>query len=517
MIKTPLLSIVIATRNDQYQKNLLQRLKFILNYFIYSLEKINAVNKVECIIVDWGSKEPLSNYFYKEISKCSAIKFINVPKSETKKGKIDFDWSKGLDLGLNNSSGEHIMVTGYDQFFPVSVFNNLLNLLERPELYGITGNEYKLVPRKFLDDNFFIYDDNMKKIDLYFQKLSHTKLPLSPDFQMNDGSGSGGLILKKKQWLKIGGIKDSNKHNRGQDHVIFHESSEICSHIDTATFGTFLLKLPRTEFDNREKKLKKIKNPLDFLKFDKDQSKINYKNIEIINSLNFPKKRLDIKLEASFVKEDYFTFKEIIKCIIECSIFTVFSKISLKSQDIKFILEIITVIKNKKIKNIIFDESQSLRFMSYIAKCFSDISIFVILDTKKNNIPLDILKLRNSFALRNSKHNHIGHLKVISFDKFDFESLNKIQDCCIIQDFSFENKELPFLIHEISFVKINANRKLKNKTKTVIYDVESKLGFNKSNLKSKMLDTTINLTIHSVKVFFKLKRILGNIKRFLKG
>ena len=80
MTKSPVLSIVTTNKNDLYHENQLQRTKFILNYFIYSLKKMDAVNKVEYLIVDWGSNEPLSNYFSKEISMCPAIKFINVPK-----------------------------------------------------------------------------------------------------------------------------------------------------------------------------------------------------------------------------------------------------------------------------------------------------------------------------------------------------------------------------------------------------------------------------------------------------
>ena len=330
---------------------------------------MNALNKVEYIIVDWGSKEPLSNYFYDEISKCSAIKFINIPEKETKKSKLNFDHSKASDIGINSSLGEHVMLTGSDQFFPLSVFNNMLNILEKPETFGISGDEYKLVPRKFLQDDFFIYDENMEKVDQYFQKLSHSMLPLAPDFQMNDGSGAGGTILKKKQWSQIGGIKDTEQHNRGQDLVIFHETSEICSHIDTATFGFFLLKLPRSESGFRQTHIKKLKNPLNYLKFDKDESLINSKNIEIVSSLNLPQKKLNIEEQLSLKKEQDLTIKEIIKTTIECSIFTVFSKINLKSQDIFFILNMKSIIETNKLIAIAFQVVDN-------SSAVPDISIF---------------------------------------------------------------------------------------------------------------------------------------------
>ena len=512
MTKTPLLSIVTINKNDEYQKNQIKRTKFILNYFIYSLKKMNALNKVEYIIVDWGSKEPLSNYFYDEISKCSAIKFINIPEKETKKSKLNFDHSKASDIGINSSSGEHVMLTGSDQFFPLSVFNNMLNILEKPETFGISGDEYKLVPRKFLQDDFFIYDENMEKVDQYFQKLSHSMLPLAPDFQMNDGSGAGGTILKKKQWSQIGGIKDTEQHNRGQDLVIFHETSEICSHIDTATFGFFLLKLPRSESGFRQTHIKKLKNPLNYLKFDKDESLINSKNIEIVSSLNLPKKKLNIEEQLSLKKEQDLTIKEIIKTTIECSIFTVFSKINLKSQDIFFILNMKSIIETNKLKNVILDEAQSLRFISYLSSYFPDMTFFIITESKKYT-PLELLKLRNAFVCRTKIHRHYGYVKLLNFDHYDFESIKKYQNCCIIQDFSSNTNKLPFFKKIISSIKISAIRKLNDNSKTISYDIEKEFSFEQKKSKLLRSSIAINFLIHSLVVFFKIKRIFGNIRR----
>ena len=113
-------------------------------------------------------------------------------------------------------------------------------------------------------------------------------------------------------------------------------------------------------------------------------------------------------------------------------------------------------------------------------------------------------------------HCHYGHITISSLNNFHLESLKKSNNYCIIQDFSFENIELPFLKNEIGFAKINATRTLKNKIKTVTYNIEGEFSLNKSNLKLPAFDAAINFIIYSVKVFFKIKRILGNIKRFLK-
>ena len=51
-----------------------------------------------------------------------------------------------------------MLISGSDVFFPLTVFNNVINILEKPEIYGLKGNEYKLIPRKFLEDEFLIYE-----------------------------------------------------------------------------------------------------------------------------------------------------------------------------------------------------------------------------------------------------------------------------------------------------------------------------------------------------------------------
>ena len=518
MIKNPLLSIITTNKNDNYRENTLQRLKFILNYLIYSLKKIDAEEKVEYIIVDWGSDEPLSNYFHNEISNCQSIKFINISKEEAKKYKLNFDTTKALNVGIDHCLGEHLMFTSSDQFFPLSVLANFLNLIERPHLYGLKGDEYKLIPRKYLKDDFIIYEKNMEIVDLYLRNLNHSEMQVD-EFTFHDGSGAGGNLLKKNQIIKIGGIKDSDFHNHGHDNVLFHEISNYCSHIDTATFGSFLLKLPITKSGFRIKKKKekaKIHNSLDYLEFKKKVKSINSSNIEIINYLNLPnKKRFDIKIDTSSETVNHFAFKETIRSIIECSIFTVFSEISLKSKDIHFILQLKKIIKKNKIKNIFFDEAQSLRFISCLANTFQDISFFIILDSKKHS-QLDILKLRNSFASRLKFLNHYGYMRVINFNQLDIKSLNFYENYCIIEESTSKINKLSIFKKEVNTKKINTVRRTKIGSKISSYIIEDGKSYIEKNSSSFHFDILVTILIYIIKLFYKVKRFFGNIKRRLK-
>lgn len=505
MIKDPLLSILTTNRNDLYHDNQLLRTKFILNYFAYSVKKMDATKKIEYVIVDWGSTEPLSNFFKEEISSCPAIKFINIPRKETKKYELTFDYSKAINIGIENCLGEHIMLTGSDAFFPLSVFNNLINLLEKPENYGLKGDEYKLVPRKFLKDDFFIYENNIELVDQYFQSLNHSAMPF-PDFPLNGGGGAGGNLLKKSQWLKIGGMKDTKFHNRGQDMVNLHETSKFCSHIDIATFGSFLFKLPRTEKGFRKKQVIN-KNELDFISFEKSENTINPKNIEIISNLNIPKKTKKIIHQSSFKINDVFSFKEKIDAIIDCGSLSDYLGVKLSVQDINFILKMKNAIKENKLKTIIFDEKQANRFMIFLAKRIPDLKFIVFTNAKKK--PIDTLKYRALLTriINKKKPRHFSNIKVINFNEQVLKTLEIPENVCIIEDELGENLQL--LKNQFTQAKIKTLR-------TVVDNKIHKIKYNCNNKELfKFNDYNFNKSYYLIKFFIYMSKSMRKIKRAL--
>jgi hypothetical protein len=510
MTSKPLLSIVTVNRNDNYHKNLVQRTKFILNYFIYSLKKMNAFNKVEYIIVDWGSQEPFSNFFYKELSSCPSIKFINVPKEETVKNEIDFDTSKAINLGINNCSGEHVMLGGADQFFPISVFNNLINVLEKPEMYGIKGDEYKIVPRKFLDDDFFIYESNMEKVDIYFQRLKQS-MNTFKSYPMNCGGGAGGNLIKKKDLLKIGGIKDTKPYNDGQDIILINDISNFTTHIDTATFGCYLLKLPRSKYGDRKKERDISANTQHLWEFGKYENLMNLDNIEIIDFSNPPKKKLFLDSKVPSTYKEPISCGEVIKTISDCTFFLNYFKFSLDSSDIEFILNIKRAVKTNHIKHIIFDEKQAKRFIFYFAKNFPDNTFLILLDPKKYN-SLDTVKFRTIITASLKSSRHYGHIEVTNSEKSIYKIIDKSTRLCVIQDLCSQEQDQMNFIHEIDLNLINAIRLLGKYANDKGYKIINKFTL-KDNYEQKIKFNKIsNFFIFFLIFLIKFKKKLSKLK-----
>ena len=516
MTEKCLISVISTNKNDNYHSNQLLRTKFILNYFLYSIRKINAVGKIEYILVDWGSEKSFSNFFHEEISDCQSIKFINIPKEETDKCKLSFDTSKALNIGINNSVGEFVILTSPDQFFTTPILNNLLNFLTHPKSYGLTGDEYKLVPRKILKNDFFIYQSSFDDVETHLMNLHHSSLPF-PKVPLNGGGGAGGNLIKKKILMEIGGIKDTQKYNLGQDLVILQETSNNYSHLDTETFGIYLLKLPRSILGDRRFQLQSIKNPLNYLKFSRNEKIINNDNIEIINNSNPPKTKLFIEEIFSEKRNNYIGMFEIIRNIIDCTYISNFFHTYLTNEDIKFIIKIKALIEDKKILNIIFDKTQAIRFIICLARKFPSTQFLVFLDSKENN-PLDVLKFRNSIVnfILHKNFDFYGNIRILIFNKNSLNMVNKFHKNCIIQEKpsnSFSNFRDEIKLYEISTLRnsISNNKKIEYE---IVNSISATVSYNKF-FTSRLF---VNFIIFTYTNYRKYRIFLGEIKKkIIKG
>ena len=85
----PILSIVMPARNDNYMGNSNWRLENALNFSAIELDKLNKLEDVEVIIVDWGSKVPLHTVLALNEKADSIARFILVSDSVINTIKID--------------------------------------------------------------------------------------------------------------------------------------------------------------------------------------------------------------------------------------------------------------------------------------------------------------------------------------------------------------------------------------------------------------------------------------------
>ena len=79
-MKKNLLSLAINGRNDQYNPYFLQRLKYQIEYTIYTQNKLSLNNFIRFTICDWGSEYPLSKALKLSKNYSKYIDFIKIDK-----------------------------------------------------------------------------------------------------------------------------------------------------------------------------------------------------------------------------------------------------------------------------------------------------------------------------------------------------------------------------------------------------------------------------------------------------
>ena len=183
----------------------------------------------------------------------------------------------------------------------------------------------------------------------------------------------------------------------------------------------------------------------------------------------------------------------------------------MKSQDIQFILKIKIIIKTNELKNIIIDEKQAIRFITYLAKSIPDLKFIILMDPKKNS-SLDILKFRTAitYHINDQKSGYYGHIKVVNFEQDSLKLINDLKKLCIIQDFSEDN--LTYFKNEFSSSKINAIRVFINNSKTVNYDIKGNFIFSQKNQNLLLSDSFLNFLIYTLKTLSIVRKYLGILK-----
>ena len=106
-------------------------------------------------------------------------------------------------------------------------------------------------------------------------------------------------------------------------------------------------------------------------------------------------------------------------------------------------------------------------------------------------------------------------MKVINFNQFNFKSLNTYDNYCTIEELTSQINNLPNLNKDANSNKINTYRKVEKKSKFFSYIIERNGKLEEKNFNTFHLDIFINSLIYIFKLFLKMRRFLGDIKRSL--
>ena len=133
-MKLSTISIILHGRDDEYVENFVEMLAFSINFLSKGIISQNIENRVEIVLVDWGS---VVSFIPKIFNSIQLNKDINlsgyyVDNKTAKKhdGNNSYHVTKPLNFGMRQASGDFLLVISGNDIIPEQHLSQLLLLLD---------------------------------------------------------------------------------------------------------------------------------------------------------------------------------------------------------------------------------------------------------------------------------------------------------------------------------------------------------------------------------------------------
>ena len=93
-----ILSIILCSKNDSYMGNTKWRLETSINLTLLNAKESNWLEKIEILVCDWGSEEPLQKVLSLVPEAENTVKFLNVPPEVAKTEQKDSKFAEVIAL-----------------------------------------------------------------------------------------------------------------------------------------------------------------------------------------------------------------------------------------------------------------------------------------------------------------------------------------------------------------------------------------------------------------------------------
>ena len=265
------ITIVIPVKDDEYYDNFVKILNFNLDYILKKIFELDLQNVFKILLIDYGSKKPISNYIYinpkfkKNIKSLYLNHKIFFKINQDKKERMNV--SIAHNLGLINTKTEYCFLSHADQLYSKTFFLNLNAFINNKFINNEkTNNAILYIPRKFLDQKIFSTFPNEEAIDHYFENLNFVVQKWKND-QYYYGGGHSGWFGRTENFKKCNGMKEdliiSEKIGIiASDAESFARFSQKYQFYDSSNFGIFSFRFPYNFSPNRNKYLLKRLDPL---------------------------------------------------------------------------------------------------------------------------------------------------------------------------------------------------------------------------------------------------------------
>ena len=158
-------TIIYPAKNDNYNKFFLNRLNYVIEHTCDLINQLELNNFFELNIVDWGSKNKISEKLIISPQNKDLISFYEVSEEialkETKKKYGFFSQPKVINVALRRIKSDYLIFTSHDLIFSKLSLLNLYNYLN-----------YKIINKNLVDNAFVNVQRYFLPADLMFRTPS---------------------------------------------------------------------------------------------------------------------------------------------------------------------------------------------------------------------------------------------------------------------------------------------------------------------------------------------------------
>ena len=210
--KSPALSIILCSRNDQYMGNSRWRLETALNYVAQNVQKLGREADVEVLVVDWGSEIPLREVLQLSPAAAQLVSFLLIPPEIARELQRDSPFSQvhALNAAARRVTGQYIGRIDQDTLVGERFLRTFFEMHDGAIQPGIPLESVLLfsmrrhIPYRLADrcPSFWTVD---RFVEWFGRFLTIEPAPLSRPFH---DAGVGIWLLHRNLWEECGGYDE---------------------------------------------------------------------------------------------------------------------------------------------------------------------------------------------------------------------------------------------------------------------------------------------------------------------
>src|SRR5262245_22160359 len=155
--KTPALSLILCSRNDEYMGNSRWRLETTLNYLADQVESLGRTKDLEVLVADWGSDIPLRDVLQLTPAASRIVSFMLIPPEIARPLQKDSPFPEvlALNAAARRASGKYIGRIDQDTLVGgrfLAVFFNIheqRRQMEIPLESALLFSNVRMIPYRF--------------------------------------------------------------------------------------------------------------------------------------------------------------------------------------------------------------------------------------------------------------------------------------------------------------------------------------------------------------------------------